>query len=192
MMTLRSSLDRPLAAALITLGVIAAAGGCSSDADDSGQPDTTATASGTPSPAAPGTVTVEVSGVEGADGGGLAGVLYRRDNLTDPDANAIGGFGVDIIGDPFSTSQVVREPGPELVGTFPFVTDQPLIVKAGTYAVMLYVSDEKIGSYSRWVPAAPIAARCHTTVTVEEGQAATVTVTGVPKDYPVLTSCPTG
>jgi hypothetical protein len=191
MLTPRPSLLRPLGAALILLGVLAAAGGCSSDGGDSGQPDTTATASGTPSPAAPGTVTVEVTGVECADGGGLAGLLYRRDTVTDPDANVIGGFGVAVTGDPFSTSQVVRQPGPDFVGTFPFVTDQPLIVKAGTYAVMLWVSDEKLRPYSRWVPASTITASCWTTVTVEEGQAATVTVTSVPKDEG-LNRCPTG
>ncbi len=97
------------------------------------------------------TVSVTVSGVLGRAGDEFAGVLYEGGELTDLDADALGGFWTVVEGDDFTTTEVVREPGVVGVGRFPFVSDEALTVEPGTYTLVLWV-DEGLGSVDRWVP----------------------------------------
>ena len=120
-------------------------------APDAGQTDVaTSVASVAPVPQ-PQTVGVSVSGVSGYADQELAGVLYAGGVLTDLDADALGGFWSVIEGDDFSTSEVVREPGDEGFGRFPFVSDAALAVEPGLYTLVVWV-DYGLGPVSRWVP----------------------------------------
>jgi hypothetical protein len=97
------------------------------------------------------TVSVTVSDVSGYANYELAGVLYAGGDLTDLDRDAVGGFWSVVDGDPFTTTEVVREPGEEGVGWFPYVTDQALAVTPDTYTLVVWV-DTGLGPVSRWVP----------------------------------------
>ncbi len=96
------------------------------------------------------TVRVMVSDVSGHSGDDLAGVLYEGE-VTDLDRDAVGGFWVVVSGDDFTTTEVVREPGVEGVGRFPYVSDEALVVEPGTYTLVVWV-DDGLGQVSRWVP----------------------------------------
>jgi hypothetical protein len=125
-----------------------------------------------------GTVTVTVAGVEDAEGWQLAGVLYDGVGISDPDHRAIGGFAASVDTDSFSTIQLVRQPADNYEGLFPYVGEDPLVLPPGTYTLMVWLGRD-LGPYSRWVPASSEGLTgCVATVEVEEGQAATVTVTG--------------
>jgi hypothetical protein len=97
------------------------------------------------------TVNVTVSDVSGYANYELAGVLYAGGDLTDLDRDALGGFWSVVDGDPFTTTEVVREPAEPATGWFPHVTDQALTVEAGTYTLILWV-DTGLGGMNRWVP----------------------------------------
>jgi hypothetical protein len=97
------------------------------------------------------TVNVTVSDVSGYPGYELAGVLYAGGELTDLDRDALGGFWSVVDGDPFTATEVVREPAEPPTGWFPHVTDQALIVAPGTYTLVVWV-DTGLGGMSRWVP----------------------------------------
>ena len=97
------------------------------------------------------TVSVTVSGVSGRAGDEMAGVLYEGDELTDLDADALGGFWTVVEGDDFTATEFVLEPGTVGVGRFPFVSDEALTVEPGMYTLVLWV-DEGLGPVSRWVP----------------------------------------
>lgn len=166
--------------------------GCTSGSDgpqaSPSPPTTRPTASSSP---IAGTVTVVVSGIEGERGGELAGVLFRGDG-TDPDRSRRGGFSVPIDSDPFSTTQVVHHgyrgwPDASLGLPFPYVLDEVATVEPGTYTLTLFVAD-RVLPYSRWVPAlTPSLKGCTTTLLVEEGRGAVVTLTD-----PVLFDAPWG
>lgn len=87
------------------------------------------------------TVSVTVSGLTGHAGDDLAGVLYVGDELTDLDRDAIGGFWSVISGAEFTTTAVLRQPGPLGVGRFPFVSNEALTVEPGMYTLVVWVDD---------------------------------------------------
>lgn len=99
------------------------------------------------------TVEVVVSGVSGHDGGELAGVVYAGDALPDLDRDALGGFWAVVDGDPFAVTEVVRSPGDDadLVGRFPYVSDEAMVVEPGIYTLVLW-TDLGLSPVSRWVP----------------------------------------
>jgi hypothetical protein len=124
----------------------------------SGSETASATTVAEPEPVPPGvgvgdsqTVNVTVSDVSGYANYELAGVLYPGGDLTDLDRDALGGFWSVVEGDPFTTTEVVREPGAVGEGRFPFVSDQALTVVPGTYTLVVWV-DTGLGGVSRWVP----------------------------------------
>ena len=138
-----------------------------------------------------GSIEVTVEGIEGRSGGHLAGVLFDGEGTLHPDERAIGGFAVRVDSDPFTATELVRTPvqwpggraGGGLTSErplFPDVTEEVLVVEPGTYTVMLWLADTTISFYSRWVPA--LGPRnlvgCEVVFQVEEGQAASLTVTG--------------
>lgn len=97
------------------------------------------------------TVEVTVSGVSGHAGDDLAVVLYEGGQVTDLDRDALGGFWSVILGDEFTTTEVVRESGDLGVGRFPFVSDTPLTVTPGRYTLVVWV-DDALNPASRQVP----------------------------------------
>lgn len=129
-----------------------------------------------------GAVEVTVQDLEGLEGGQVAGVLYQGEGLEMPDTRVIGGFGVSIDADPFSTTEWVRvgqDSTSESSGLFPYVTDDILSVEPGSYTLMLWAADSAIGPYSRWVPGGPDSLiGCSTIFEAEEGQSASVTIVG--------------
>ncbi len=137
-----------------------------------------------------GAVEVTVRGVEDLAGGQVAGVLYEGEGL-DYD-RVVGGFGVVIDTDPFSTTQLVRVGEDDIVPSslFPYVTDEVLTAEPGVHTLMLWVADSRIGPYSRWVPGGPDSLiGCSTTFEIEAGQGTSLTIvdglenvsTGVPR-----------
>ena len=98
-----------------------------------------------------GNVTVLVSGIEGANGWRVGGVVFIGPNRMYPDARAIGGFTAAIDSDSFATTQIVTAPSDDGDGEFPYVTSEPLGVAPGTYTIAVYVGND-LGPYSRWVP----------------------------------------
>ncbi len=98
-----------------------------------------------------GSVTVHISGIEGAKGWRVGGVLFVGPNRMFPDTRAIGGFTAAIDSDSFATTQVVTTPADDWEGEFPYVTDEPVGVAPGTYTIAVYVSND-LGPYSRWMP----------------------------------------
>ena len=97
------------------------------------------------------TVGVTVQGVTGHTGHELAGVLYAGGELTDLDADALGGFWAVIDDADFTTTEVLRTPADDYLGRFPFVTDTALTVEPGTYTLVVWV-DHSLGGFDRWVP----------------------------------------
>jgi hypothetical protein len=129
-----------------------------------------------------GSIEVTVEGIEGRSGGHLAGVLFDGEGTLYPDERAIGGFAMQVDSDPFTATELVRTPG-GLTGErplFPNVTEEILVVGPGTYTVMLWLADTTISYYSRWVPALDPnnLDGCEVVFEVEEGQGASLTVTG--------------
>ena len=111
------------------------------------------------------TVTVEVADLTGGEGNDVVGVLFRGPSVDNPDLNGMGGFNVEVGTDPFSTSQVMRQPDLDAferdadAARFPFVTDRAIDVEPGTYTVVLVLGPSPMGAgYSRWVPSEPIVA----------------------------------
>jgi hypothetical protein len=96
-------------------------------------------------------VGVTVSGVADHAGHELAGVLYAGGELLDLDADALGGFWAVVDGDDFTTTEVIRTPSADLVGRFPYVTDEALSVEPGTYTLVVWV-DHGLGGFERRVP----------------------------------------
>jgi hypothetical protein len=130
---------------------------------------------------AAGTVQVTVSDLEGSKGGGLAGVLVSGPEAKFFDELVVGGFGVAVDAEPFTTTQTVNEPGEEFKGLFPFVTDTPIQVAPGTYTLMLWAAPQDLGAYGRWVPADTNGLRgCRVTFEAAPGSGATLTVNGLP------------
>lgn len=135
--------------------------------------------SGEASPPA-GAVEVTVQDVEALAGGEVAGVLYRGEGLEMPDDRVVGGFGVAIDADPFSTTELVRVGEDSIVESsslFPYVTEEVLIVEPGAYTLMLWAADSSIGPYSRWIPGGPESLiGCSTIFELEQGQSASLTI----------------
>jgi hypothetical protein len=134
------------------------------------------------------TVTVTVTDIEDAVGYDLAGVLFEGDDTLI--ANIVGGFGVAVDADPFSTTQVVRapqyDPGDfpadfDYGADWPFVTDEPVTVGPGTYSLQLWLGEPPLCCFSDFVPAdSPSLSGCVTVFTVEEGEQVDITVSGIP------------
>jgi hypothetical protein len=110
---------------------------------------------------------VTVHDVVGLTGGGLAGVLYTGTEMLH--ANAIGGFGAEIDGDPFSVTSTVNSPY-LFAPIFPYVSDEPLLLVPGTYILFIWADQEPLTPYGRWAPAGPSESRrllgCSTVVEV--------------------------
>jgi hypothetical protein len=181
---------KALACAVIAL--VAGLSGCSAGTSPAASEarDTSASASseGTPSTAestgtaSAGTVQVTVSDLEGSQGGSVAGVLFSGSEAKFPDARVVGGFGVTVDADPFTTTQTVNEPGEELQGLFPYASTTPLPVVPGTYTLMLWAAPEALGPYSRWVPHDTSGLRgCLVTFEAAPGTGATLTVKEIPE-----------
>jgi hypothetical protein len=123
-------------------------------------------------------VTVHVTGIEGANGWQMGGVLFVGPNRMYPDTRAIGGFTTAIDTDNFTTTQVVTTPSEDWEGEFPYVTVQPVGVAPGTYTIAVYLSND-LGPYSRWMPACSDGVILYErveTFEVEEGQAVDVEI----------------
>lgn len=139
--------------------------------------------------AAPGTVEVTIKDIERpviegpfsslVGGWQLAGVLFEGDSDLDF-TKGLGGFAAyaaNVDGDPFSTTQLVRQPA-GLGGPFPYVTEDVLYLEPGDYTLMIWLGRGLVG-FSRWIPAdQPGIVGCETILEVEPGQNATVTVIG--------------
>ena len=98
------------------------------------------------------TVTVSVAGITGNWGRDLAGVVYATDDLTDLGADAVGGFWVVVDqAKDYATAAVVRKPGIDGQGRFPYVVSDALTVDPGVYTLVLWM-DTSLGSFNRWVP----------------------------------------
>lgn len=157
---------------------------------------------------AAGLVRVAVVDVEGSEGGSLAGVLYKGAGpeavlLTrapqDPNY-FVGGFGVPVDADPFTTTQTINQPAPgEPEFVFPYVTDTPVQVEPGTYTLMLWSAPEQLtpaGSslWGRWEPGLAHRMRgCWVTFEAEARTGANLTVHGIPEWHGVPEApCTTG
>ncbi len=140
-----------------------------------------------PELAASSTVTVTVSDVEDSIGSELVGLVFSG---SQPNPRfTVGGFGVAVDTDPFSTTQIVRSPRPDLRSDsffpeedWPYVTDDPALVEPGTYMLILWLGEPPLCCYSApWVPAlSPTLRGCGTTFTVEPDEDVTISVSGVP------------
>jgi len=98
------------------------------------------------------TVTVSVVGITGHWGHELAGVLYANDDLTDLGAGAVGGFWAVVEqAQDYSATEILRTPGVDGEGRFPYVASEALIVEPGIYTLVLWM-DTSLGSFNRWVP----------------------------------------
>jgi hypothetical protein len=159
---------------------------CDSDTDEGRDAEPTAppgspmrATGGTASPTA--AVRVVLRGIEDQEGE-LAGLVYK--GLWPPASHrAIGGFAVAVDADPFSTTQVVRrpqrvpQPNGMYEGPFPYVLDDVLALKPGTYTLVL-VGALHLSPYNRWVPGNRRDLKaCKTTFLVGEGGDATVMLT---------------
>lgn len=124
------------------------------------------------------TVTVSVTGVVDHLGHDLAGVLYEGGQLTDLDADALGGFWAAIDTDDFTATETVRTPATDQTRRFPFVTDTALTVDPGTYTLVVWV-DHSLAGFERWVPVNTDGRGlygCHTTIDVGTEENTTLTV----------------
>ena len=141
----------------------------------------TATASASAAaPALPGTVVVTVHDLAGAAGGSLAGVLFSGPEAMYPDQRVVGGFGVAVDEEQFTTTQTIAEPGKEFEGAFPYVTQVPLQVPPGTYTLALWAAPDALGPYGRWVPSDTLGLRgCGLTFTVGAAASTQLDVYGI-------------
>lgn len=128
-----------------------------------------------------GTITASINGIDHAAASFLAGVLYQSEPGI---ANAIGGFGVEVDSDSFTTRQIVREPqlNPDYNNTlFPYVSAEPLVLESDNYYLQLWFAASEMGPDSRWLPAATEGLRgCQMQFSIETGTAVQVSVTKVP------------
>ena len=142
-------------------------------------------------------VTITISGLEGAMGHYLAGVLYSGGGVIDPDGRVLGGVATVVTSDPFTADLDVRvgdEGFPDAQDDcgagktsvpsdcilFPYLTDDPQKVDPGTYTLQLWLRPTTIGPYSRWVPSQqPGLIGCVTTFEVGATSGG-VTVTDIP------------
>jgi hypothetical protein len=122
----------------------------------------------------PGTVVVTVRDLSGAAGGSLAGVLFSGQE--EAYRRAVGGFGILVEADPFTTTQTVGEPSDsdDWEGLFPYVTRRPLRVEPGTYTLMLSAAAEPLTGYSHWHPANALRGCAVTFTAKAEGTEVTV------------------
>jgi hypothetical protein len=135
------------------------------------------------------TVTVTVTNVEDAVGYDLAGVLYKGDG-TGPNENVVGGFGAAVDTDPFSTTQIVRAPQPDLdidsvrpESAWPYVTDDPAMLEPGTYYLQLWLGEPSLCCYYwPWLPAYSASlSGCGTVITVKEDEQLDIAVSIPPR-----------
>jgi hypothetical protein len=147
------------------------------------------------------TVTVTVTNIEDAVGYDLGGVLHKGDG-TGPDENVVGGLGAAVDTDPFSTTQIVRAPQPDLdidsvrpESAWPYVTDEPAMLEPGTYYLQLWLGEPPLCCYiDPFLPAdSPSLSGCTTVFAVKADERVNITVNGIPSvDVPNNTSCATG
>lgn len=142
---------------------------------------TAACADDGPDRAAAGTVVVKITGIEDSIGHDVAAVMFDGLGTDNPDSRGIGGFGVKVDADPFSTTQTIATPESiDVDAPFPHVSREPLVAQPGEYTVMIWIADG-LGGYSRWVPGdSPALGGCRVDVTVEAGRPTNVTVAGIP------------
>jgi len=168
--------------------------------DESTTTSTEDQATSTTSLPATSTVTVTVTNIENAVGYDLAGVLHKGDGLEL--RTAIGGFGATVEADPFSTTQVVRAPQPDLdidnfrpESAWPYVTDEPLMLEPGTYRLQLWLGEPPLCCYDwPWLPAgSSTLTGCTTLITVKEDEQVNITVSMPPRSgQGPETECPAG
>ena len=97
-------------------------------------------------------VTVSVADITGHWGHDLAGVLYATEELTDLGTGAVGGFWTVVEqAQDYSATEVLRAPGIDGEGRFPYVASEALLVEPGTYTLVLWM-DTSLGSFDRWIP----------------------------------------
>jgi hypothetical protein len=149
------------------------------------------------------TVTVTVTGIEEAIGFDLAGVVRKIDRIGDATyESGVGGFGVVVDTDPFATTQVVRAPDVRGHNPYtdepgwPWVADEPAILKPGTYDLQLWLGQPPLCCFSPpWVPAdSPSLSGCRTDIIVKEDEQVNITVSGIPprSTQGPQVECPTG
>lgn len=187
---------------VIVGGLVAflAASGCTSSDNSIAAPSAQAAdtkAAETSDPAGPEPyVRVNVTDLVGLKDGGLAGVLYATDGERLTEDLAVGGFGVAVDADPFTTSQVVSAPSSvEATGAlFPDVTGVPLAVEPGPYTLVLWADATPLGWYGRWIPGGGEytgrARTCRVHFRTTEPSGATVTVAGMPEGTEWTAECP--
>lgn len=187
-------LSRARLAGLVTCLMVLA--GCSGTSDSGTVPD-----GPSPSPTVAGTeslrstVTVRLSGIEGARGDRIAGVLYRGKYVKGTEA--IGGFSVRVDTDPYSGARVVTKPLRRLSGDFPYVGDDPVRVRPGWYNLVLWKGPSLQGpsGWGRWLPGGDERDRrlCPVMFLVSPGRTATLEVTAAPNqtDYDPIEQCAT-
>lgn len=140
------------------------------------------------------TVTVSVADITGHLGHDLAGVLYADDDLTDLGVGALGGFWAVVEhAQDYSATEVLRTPGVNGEGRFPYVASEALIVEPGMYTLVLWM-DTSLGSFDRWIPintdGMGLVGCRHVFEVSEESVEVTLTPTLLPDGW--TTDCTTG
>jgi hypothetical protein len=186
--------SRARVASLVTCLMILA--GCSGTSNSGTEPDgptSSPTVAGTE--ALRSTVTVRLSGIEGARGDQIAGVLYT--SMYVKRGEQLGGFSVRVDADPYFGARIVTEPLRRLRGDFPYVGAEPVRVPPGWYSVVLWRGPSLQGPlvWGRWWPGGDgrELRLCPVMFQVSSGRPATVEVTAapdqVPSDYDPIKQC---
>lgn len=135
--------------------------------------------------AAPGTIEVTINNVERsldhhlAGKWRLAGVLFKLDSDPNYVDGGLGGFTATLDSNPYSTTQLVRQPAERADGPFPYVTEDVLYLDPGDYVLQIWLGRGLTVAWSRWLPAdVPGLVGCETILEVEPGQPASVKVSG--------------
>jgi len=139
-------------------------------------------------------VSVTVSGLTGASGSSLAGVLYEGVPYLAGGENGpwgpvgLGGFMASVDADPYSRTEMLREGSPLHAAT----SARPEAkVPAGTHTLVLWVG-RLVGAYE-WVPT-EVDMACKVAITVTGGGRTEVSVAGPIPKYPgslALDACQT-
>jgi hypothetical protein len=124
-------------------------------------------------------VSVTVKGLTRASGSRLAAFLFRVGSF-----DGLAGFVVAVDADPFTVTELVREPDRQAgLTSWPSFSQTVAIVPTGTYNLRIWVT-RTLGPYSAWLPAdVPDLRGCMVVVTVAEGQRTDVRVTGIPAKW---------
>ena len=130
-----------------------------------------------------GHVRVTVTGLTGAEGGTLVGIVFDGPTAKD----GVGGFVVRVTSDPFATTQTVTapetltEPGQVKEGLFPYVTSTPLVLADGNYRLQFWAAPDGVESYARWVAAeSPGMLTCRAYFEVAQPRGTALSIADVP------------